>query len=99
MEVLPRQTVVHQNNPRNSCYSRHGSHDGGARELHRCVPSKSCVFLVAQLPPPLMDTAAITAYIKLNPQVRCSKLVVKDTRTMVAEVLEMLANVMSAADI
>ena len=46
-----------------------------------------------------MDTAAITAYIELNPQVRFGKPVVKGTRTTVAEVLEMLANGMSAADI
>lgn len=46
-----------------------------------------------------MDTAAITAYIELNPQVRFGKPVVKGTRTTVAEVLEMLANNMSAADI
>lgn len=46
-----------------------------------------------------MDTAAITAYIKLNPQGRFGKPVVKGTRTTVAEVLEMLANGMSAADI
>ena len=49
-----------------------------------------------------MDTAAITAHIELNPQVRFGKSVVKSTRTMVAEVLEvleMLANNMSAADI
>ena len=46
-----------------------------------------------------MDTAAITAYIELNPQVRFGKPVVKGTRTTVAEVLEMLANDMSAAAI
>lgn len=46
-----------------------------------------------------IDTAAITAYIELNPQVRFGKPVVKGTRTTVAEVLEMLANGMSAADI
>ena len=46
-----------------------------------------------------MDLAAITAYIESNPQVRFGKPVVKDTRTMVAEVLEILANNMSAADI
>lgn len=46
-----------------------------------------------------MDTAAITAYIELNPQVRFGKLVVKDTRTTVAEALKMLANGMSTADI
>jgi len=46
-----------------------------------------------------MDTAAITPYIELNPQVRFGKPVVKGTRTTVAEVLEMLANGMSAADI
>ena len=46
-----------------------------------------------------MDTAAITTYIELNPQVRFGKPVVKGTRTTVAEVLEMLANGMSAADI
>ena len=45
------------------------------------------------------DTADITAYIELNPQVRFGKPVVKGTRTTVAEVLEMLANGMSAADI
>ena len=45
-----------------------------------------------------MDTAAVTAYIESNPQVR-GKPVVKGTRTTVAEVLEMLANNMSAADI
>ena len=45
-----------------------------------------------------MDLAAITACIELNPQVRFGKLVVKGTRTTVAEVLEMLANDMSAAD-
>lgn len=52
--------------------------------------------------PPLptrMDTAAITAHIELNTQVRFGKPVVKGTRTTVAEVLEMLANGMSAADI
>ena len=43
-----------------------------------------------------MDTAAITAYIESNPQVRFGKPVVKGTRTTVAEVLEMLANDMSA---
>ena len=43
-----------------------------------------------------MDTAAITAYIESNPQVRFVKPVVKGTRTTVAEVL---ANNMSAADI
>jgi uncharacterized protein (DUF433 family) len=43
-----------------------------------------------------MDTAAITAYIELNPQVRFGKPVVKGTRMTVAE---MLANNMSAADI
>jgi uncharacterized protein (DUF433 family) len=48
---------------------------------------------------PHMDLAAITAYIELNPQVRFGKPVVKGTRTTVAEVLEMLANGMSAADI
>lgn len=46
-----------------------------------------------------MDTAAITAYIELNPQVRFGKPIVKGTRTTVAEVLEMLANGMSTADI
>lgn len=46
-----------------------------------------------------MDTVAITAYIELNLQVRFGKPVVKGTRTTVAEVLEMLANGMSAADI
>lgn len=46
-----------------------------------------------------MDTAAITAYIESNPQVRFGKPVVKSTRTTVAEVLEMLANGMSAVDI
>ena len=46
-----------------------------------------------------MDTAAITAYIELNPQARFGKPVVKDTRTTVAEVLKMLANGMSTADI
>ncbi|PJJ48746.1 DUF433 domain-containing protein [Hymenobacter chitinivorans] len=46
-----------------------------------------------------MDTAAITAFIELNPPVRFGKPVVKGTRTTVAEVLEMLANGMSAADI
>ena len=55
--------------------------------------------MVTQLDPPLIDTAAITAYIELNPQVRCGKPMVQGTRTMVAEVLEMLANVVSAADI
>ncbi|TLM91254.1 DUF433 domain-containing protein [Hymenobacter jeollabukensis] len=47
----------------------------------------------------MMDNAAITNYIELNPQVRFGKPVVKGTRTTVAEVLEMLANGMSAADI
>ena len=60
---------------------------------------KFCVFLVTQLLSPLMDLAAITAHIELNPQVRFGKPVVKGTRTTVAEVLEMLANDMSAADI
>lgn len=46
-----------------------------------------------------MNTAAITTYIELNPLVRFGKPVVKGTRTTVAEVLEMLANGMSAADI
>ena len=46
-----------------------------------------------------MDMAAITAYIELDPQVRFGKPVVKGTRTTVAEVLEMLANGMSAAGI
>lgn len=46
-----------------------------------------------------MDTAAITAYIELNPQVRFGKPVVKGTRTTVAEVLEIYANGMSAADV
>lgn len=49
------------------------------------------------LPPLRMDTAAITAHIELNSQVRFGKPVVEDTT--VAEVLEMLANGMSAADI
>jgi len=48
---------------------------------------------------PLIDTAAITSHIEQNPQVRCGKPVVKGTRTTVAEVLEMLANDMSAVDI
>ena len=55
--------------------------------------------LVNQLLSLLTDTAAITSYIELNPQVRFGKPVVKGTRTTVAEVLEMLANDMSAADI
>ena len=46
-----------------------------------------------------MDTADITARIELNPLVRFGKSVVKGTHTTVAEVLEMLANGMSAADI
>jgi len=46
-----------------------------------------------------MDTAAITTYITLDPQVRFGKPVVRGTRTTVVEVLEMLANGMSAADI
>jgi uncharacterized protein (DUF433 family) len=46
-----------------------------------------------------MDTAAITTYIVLDSQVRFGKPVVRGTRTTVAEVLEMLANGMSAADI
>ena len=46
-----------------------------------------------------MDMAAIIAYIELDPQVRFGKPVVKGTRTTVAEVLEMLANGMSAAGI
>ncbi|QDA61475.1 DUF433 domain-containing protein [Hymenobacter jejuensis] len=46
-----------------------------------------------------MDASSITAYIELNPQVRFGKPVVKGTRTTVAEVLEMLANGMSAAEI
>lgn len=46
-----------------------------------------------------MDTLAITALIESNPLVRFGKPVVKGTRTTVAEVLEMLANGMSTADI
>ena len=46
-----------------------------------------------------MDTAAITAHVELNPQVRFGKPIVKGTRTTVAEVLEMLANGMSTAAI
>lgn len=45
-----------------------------------------------------MDTAA-TAYIQLNPQVRFGKPIVKGTRTTVSEVLEMLANGLSATNI
>ena len=47
----------------------------------------------------MMNTAAINEYIGLDPQVRFGKPIVKGTRTTVAEVLEMLANGMSAADI
>ena len=46
-----------------------------------------------------MATAASTAYSELNPQVRFGKPIVKGTRTTVAEVLKMLANGMTAADI
>ena len=46
-----------------------------------------------------MNPATITAYVELNPQVRFGKPVVRGTRTTVAEVLEMLANGMSAAQI
>ena len=46
-----------------------------------------------------MDIATITANVELNPQVRFGKPVVMGTRTTVAEVLEMLANGMSAAGI
>jgi len=46
-----------------------------------------------------MNTTTITTYIELKPQVRFGKPIVKGTRTTVAEVLEMLANGMSAADI
>ena len=46
-----------------------------------------------------MNPADIAAYIELNPEIRFGKPVVRGTRTTVAEVLEMLANGMSAADI
>ena len=46
-----------------------------------------------------MDTASSAAYLELYPQVRFGKPVMKGTRMMVAKVLEMLANGMSAADI
>lgn len=46
-----------------------------------------------------MNPAAVTAYIELNPLVRFGKPVVRGTRTTVAEVLEMLANGMGAAEI
>ena len=46
-----------------------------------------------------MNPAAITTYLEVNPEVRFGKPIVKGTRTTVAEVLEMLANGMSAADI
>ncbi|AYA38857.1 DUF433 domain-containing protein [Hymenobacter oligotrophus] len=46
-----------------------------------------------------MNLADVTQYISLNPEVRFGKPVVTGTRTTVAEVLEMLANGMSAADI
>lgn len=46
-----------------------------------------------------MNAAAITAYIALNPEIRFGKPILRGTRTTVAEVLEMLANGMSAEDI
>ena len=46
-----------------------------------------------------MDTAAIAQFIELNPEIRFGKPVLRGTRTTVAEVLEMLANGISAADI
>ena len=46
-----------------------------------------------------MNLAAITTYLEVNPEVRFGKPIVKGTRTTVAEVLEMLANGMSAAEI
>ena len=46
-----------------------------------------------------MNPAIIHEHIALNPEVRFGKPIVKGTRTTVAEVLEMLANDMSAADI
>ncbi|MCI1187201.1 DUF433 domain-containing protein [Hymenobacter sp. DH14] len=46
-----------------------------------------------------MDTAAIPQYIELNPEIRFGKPILRGTRTTVAEVLGMLANGMSAAEI
>lgn len=46
-----------------------------------------------------MNLTDITAYIEVNSEIRFGKPIVKGTRTTVAEVLEMLANGMSAADI
>ncbi|SDX34917.1 DUF433 domain-containing protein [Hymenobacter psychrophilus] len=46
-----------------------------------------------------MNSAIIHEHIALNPEVRFGKPIVKGTRTTVAEVLEMLANGMSASDI
>lgn len=43
-----------------------------------------------------MDTTATTQYVELNPEIRFGKLILRGTRTTVAEVLEMLVNGMSA---
>lgn len=43
-----------------------------------------------------MDPAAVAHYIELNPTIRFGKPILRGTRTTVAEVLEMLANGMSA---
>lgn len=46
-----------------------------------------------------MNSAEITQYITLNPEIRFGKPVMKGTRTTVAEVPEMLANGMTAEQI
>ena len=46
-----------------------------------------------------MDAATIPQYIELNPEIRFGKPILRGTRTTVAEVLEMLANGMSAEEI
>jgi uncharacterized protein (DUF433 family) len=46
-----------------------------------------------------MSIADINTYLEVNPEIRFGKLIVKGTRTTVAEVLEMLANGMTPAEI